>query len=250
MSTINKKILVVALGLTTIFVIAATLTMPILGITTDYSYRPTRLTFSDESGMMGNWRTEGMGLGMMGNAMGGTGCGMTGGMSMMGGPYDPDASPIGTTVAEQLAREYLTGLNDPDLEIDEIEEYSNNYYVSFKERSTGRGAVEIIIDRFYGSVNLEPQSMMWNLKYGMMRYDDERFKDMPITPQRAMDIGQTYLDLAYPGTKAGSLMAYYGYYTMMTTLNGEHYGMLSVNGYTGQVWYHTWHGMFLGEIEE
>jgi hypothetical protein len=23
--------------------------------------------------------------------------------------------------------------------------------------------------------------------------------------------------------------------------------MLSVNGYTGQVWYHTWHGSFIQE---
>jgi hypothetical protein len=250
MSTINKKILITVLGLTTIFVIAATLTMPIFGISTDYSYRPTRPTFSDESGMMANWRTGGMGFGMMGNAMGNTGCGMTEGMSMIGGPYDPDASPIGINVAEQLAKEYLADLNNQNLMVDEIEEYSNNYYVSFKERGTDRGAIEIIIDRFYGSVDLEPQSMMWNLKYGMMGYRDEGPKDMPITPERAMDIAQTYLDSAYPGTKAGSLVAYYGYYTIMTTLNGEHYGMVSVNGYTGQVWYHTWHGMFLGEIED
>jgi hypothetical protein len=252
MSAINKKVLIAVLGLTSIFVIAATLTMPIFGISTDYSYRSTRSALSDESGMMPNWRTGGIGLGMMGNMMGttmGTGCGMSGGMSMMGGPYEPDVLPIGINVAEQLAQEYLSGLNDPDLMIDEIEEYSNNYYVSFKERGTGRGAIEIIIDRFYGSINLEPQSMMWNLKYGMMGYLDEGPKDMPITPGRALDIAQTYLDSAYPGTRAGSLVAYYGYYTIMTTLNGEHYGMLSVNGYSGQVWYHTWHGMFLGETE-
>jgi hypothetical protein len=26
--------------------------------------------------------------------------------------------------------------------------------------------------------------------------------------------------------------------------------MLSVNGYSGDVWYHTWHGMFISEAEE
>lgn len=26
-------------------------------------------------------------------------------------------------------------------------------------------------------------------------------------------------------------------------------GMLSVNGYTGQVWYHTWHGTFIASSE-
>ena len=168
-------------------------------------------------------------------------------MAMMGGPYDSNLSPIGMENAEQLAQEYLASLNNPDLQIDELEEYSNNYYVSFKERSTGMGAFEIIIDRFYGTVSLEPQSMMWNLKYGMM--GGRGFSAMPVTPEMAMEIAQQYLDIAYPGTEASSIVAYYGYYTIMTTLNGEHYGMLSVNGYTGQVWYHTWHGMFLGESE-
>ncbi len=36
-----------------------------------------------------------------------------------------------------------------------------------------------------------------------------------------------------------------GYYTVHTLKNGKIYGMLGVNGYTGQVWYHTWHGDFL-----
>ncbi|MCS7235705.1 MAG: hypothetical protein RMM30_06995 [Armatimonadota bacterium] len=30
---------------------------------------------------------------------------------------------------------------------------------------------------------------------------------------------------------------------------GKVFGMLSVNAYTGQVWYHTWHGAFVGEKE-
>jgi len=29
----------------------------------------------------------------------------------------------------------------------------------------------------------------------------------------------------------------------------EVYAMLSVNSYMGQVWYHTWHGTFVQEIE-
>jgi hypothetical protein len=31
--------------------------------------------------------------------------------------------------------------------------------------------------------------------------------------------------------------------------DGKVAGMLSVNGYTGQVWYHTWHGNFISERE-
>ena len=43
--------------------------------------------------------------------------------------------------------------------------------------------------------------------------------------------------------------AFYGYYTLHILKNGQVEGMLSVNGYTGAVWYHTWHGPFLGMKE-
>jgi len=37
----------------------------------------------------------------------------------------------------------------------------------------------------------------------------------------------------------------YGSYTLHTLKNGQPEGMLSVNGYSGRVWYHTWHGDFV-----
>ena len=46
---------------------------------------------------------------------------------------------------------------------------------------------------------------------------------------------------------AGYTIAFPGYYTTDFLLDGKPAGMLSVNGYTGQVWYHTWHGQFLSE---
>jgi hypothetical protein len=36
-----------------------------------------------------------------------------------------------------------------------------------------------------------------------------------------------------------------GYYTVHILKNGKVTGMLSVNGFTGQVWYHTWHGALI-----
>ena len=41
--------------------------------------------------------------------------------------------------------------------------------------------------------------------------------------------------------------AFPGYFTLDTTLNGKTAGMLSVNATTGTVWYHGWHGTFVGE---
>lgn len=47
--------------------------------------------------------------------------------------------------------------------------------------------------------------------------------------------------------RADDEMQFPGYYTMDFLKDGKTAGMLSVNGYTGQVWYHTWHGNFIGE---
>jgi hypothetical protein len=40
-----------------------------------------------------------------------------------------------------------------------------------------------------------------------------------------------------------------GYYTVHITKAGQFTGMLSVNAYTGQVWFHTWHGTFVASSE-
>jgi len=42
---------------------------------------------------------------------------------------------------------------------------------------------------------------------------------------------------------------FYGYYTVDFTINRNTAGMLSINGYTGQVWLHTWHGTFIQETK-
>jgi hypothetical protein len=175
-------------------------------------------------GMMGPgmMRSGMMGGGMMGPGM--MGSGMMGGMPMMRGMmgyYSEVPRALSHNQAKDIANRYLAALNNPELKIDEFEEYSANFYVSLIEKRTNRGAIEIIIDRYYGSYQLE----------------------------QAMKIAQDFLDAAYPGTEADEIVAYYGYYTIMTKLKGKHYGMLSVNGYSGDVWYHTWHGMFISEVE-
>ncbi len=88
--------------------------------------------------------------------------------------------------------------------------------------------------------------MMWNGKYGMMSSYQQT--QMTVTSQQAMKIAQDFLDVVYPDTEADEIVAYYGYYTIMTELEGKHYGMLSVNGYSGDIWYHTWHSMFLSTL--
>src|SRR4030067_1546295 len=71
--------------------------------------------------------------------------------------------------AVNVAKAHLASLNNPDLAIDEVEEYTQNFYVLFYEKSTGIGAFEIIIDKYTGTIYPEMgPNMMWNTKYGMM----------------------------------------------------------------------------------
>ena len=55
-----------------------------------------------------------------------------------------------------IAEQYITGYSNLDLEIAEIMELSNHYYVQAKERSTGRYAFEFLIDRLTGRSQPDP----------------------------------------------------------------------------------------------
>jgi hypothetical protein len=71
---------------------------------------------------------------------------------------------------------------------------------------------------------------------------------MTVTPEQARQYAQTWLDANQPGTTAAEdPSTFYGYYTMDFERDGQPAGMLSVNGFTGAVWYHTWHGAFISE---
>jgi hypothetical protein len=70
--------------------------------------------------------------------------------------------------------------------------------------------------------------------------------EMPVSPERALENAQRYLDASIPGTQvADEADVFYGYYTIHVLNDSEIYGMLSVNGYDGDVWYHDWHGDFI-----
>ena len=68
---------------------------------------------------------------------------------------------------------------------------------------------------------------------------------MTVTSDQARDIAQRWLDANQSAATANSPDPFYGYYTVDFEKAGKLAGMLSVNGYSGQVWYHTWHGDFI-----
>ncbi|MFV1859224.1 MAG: hypothetical protein ACC647_07725 [Anaerolineales bacterium] len=70
--------------------------------------------------------------------------------------------------------------------------------------------------------------------------------ELPVGPQEAVEIAQRYLDAHLPGAEAeDSPDPFHGYYTLHIKQNGKVVGMLSVDGTTGQVWPHAWHGELL-----
>jgi len=169
--------------------------------------------------------------------------------------YTTNGTAITIDDAVTIAQSYVASLNNPDLAVREVEEYSLNFYVQVYEKSTGIGAFEMLIDKYTGSIYPEMgPNMMWNTKYGMHSgmmgwFTGNPTTPMTITTEQAENFAQQWLNANLPGTTVGEAEAFYGYYHVMVLSAGEGYGMLSVNGYTGQVWYHNWHGTFIHELE-
>ena len=164
----------------------------------------------------------------------------------------------GMEQARGLVEKYLSGLN-PDLGVKEIMEFSQNYYVRVQEQSTGINAFELLVDRSTGQVSPEPgPNMMWNTKYGMTIGSGMMMgrgtsypisARMSVSVQDASQYAQKWLDQNFRGAEMEEAFSFYGYYTIDFSRNGQTIGMLSVNGYNGDVWYHTWHGEFIRMVE-
>jgi len=90
---------------------------------------------------------------------------------------------------------------------------------------------------------------MFNGFRGMMGFQRTASSPMIVNVDQAKAEAQQFLSANYAGTTVGDATAFNGYYTIEVLQNGNIYGMLSVNGYGGQVWFHTWHGTFIQETE-
>ncbi len=228
--------------------------------------------FTNQSySMMGNSQNMMGSNGMMGN-----GYNMMGGNGMMGGYANGSATnttPLTIDQAKQAVESYLKGLNNSDLELKEIMIFDNNAYARITEKGTGIGAMELLVDPSNLSVFPEfGPNMMWNLKYGHMSGNGMMgsggmmggrgmmggnntnpgsvSSNMTVTPEQALQAAQQYLDQQYPGyNTADDADPFYGYYTIDILKDGQPTGMLSINGFSGQVFLHTWHGTFIEMFE-
>ena len=140
----------------------------------------------------------------------------------------------------------------------------SEYYFSIMEEDTGMGAMELLVNQYTGDVYPEyGPNMMWNLKYGMhnnsgygmMRgsgmmsrsssyYSYATFDGNEISNSDAQKIAAEFVYKNFSNEYVVSEKGheFYGYYTFHIEDNDETIGMLSVNGFTGEVWYHSWHG--------
>jgi hypothetical protein len=196
---------------------------------------------------------------------------------------EPDANSndtlelISFDEAEGAIRSYLTNFAVGTLGIKEIMIFDNQAYARIIEEDSGIGAFELIVDPVTQFVyHAQGPSLLWNLQYGYMRgggidssvlsgplinvtenfleeagtsinNDYEDGVEMPINAEEAIRIADEYLSRFNNGISIEEqAFPFYGYYTIHTLKNGDLSGMLSVNGYTGQVFLHTWHGEFVG----
>ena len=193
---------------------------------------------------------------------GGPGGMMGSGGGMMGGGWgnynnynNPQAKAVTIDQAADAARGYISGYGG-NLTLTEVMSFAENYYAEVAEKDTGIHAMELLIDKYSGRVSPEPgPNMMWNTKYSPMGGMMDNYgggpptANMPVSADQAKTIAQQYLDTNLAGLTVAEADTFYGYYTLHTLRNGQIEGMLSVNGYNGAVWYHSWHGSFL-EMKE
>ncbi len=177
-----------------------------------------------------------------GGMMGGPGMGMGGpGMSGMMGIYPPTARPIAEDEAKRRFEDFAARVA-PGAKVKDVMAFSQNYYAQIVDEQ-GRGLAEVLVDRYSGVVFPEPgPNMMWR---GASRYLGTRPRyDLEAAKGLALEFLKGYL----PGSRIYEEQAFDGYYTF--DFGRERIeGMLSVNAYSGEVWVHTWHGVFLGERE-
>ncbi len=226
------------------------------------------------------------GPGMMNSGRGGYGMmngnsGYSMGPGMMNGnswnnETNTNAIPLTVDQARAAAETYIQSLNAQGLETSEVMIFDNNAYVVVNESETGLGAFELLVDP--ASQVAYPEygpNMMWNIKYGGLGHSSMMGNggmmggnnmmngwnyeatpsanvsaEMTVTSEQAIQYAQQYLDTNYAGaTAATDPMHFYGYYTLDFEKDGKVVGMLSVNGYNGQIFLHTWHGTFIEEGE-
>ncbi|HVA92096.1 MAG TPA: hypothetical protein VNL71_19895 [Chloroflexota bacterium] len=152
--------------------------------------------------------------------------------------------PGGTTLTLTRARRHVQRF---------IDQFGNPHS-QLKDTSTGHGAFETLVNKVTGATYFEyGPARTWNTtyrpmysQYGMMGAW-QAGSPMTVSAAHAKQLAQRWLTQHQPGTMAQTPDQndqFPGYYSLHILKGGKITGMLSVNGYSGQAWYHAWHGAF------
>ncbi len=191
--------------------------------------------------------------------------------------YGPWAVQQGTptVTADQAvarARQYLGQYANPDLAAVELIEFPTVFYVVVQERSTGKGAFALLVNRVNGNVSPEMgPPMMWNVKYpgsgpgsmgsGMMgqgfgpRPGVRPIQAAPGTPPQVAPLDeakaraalQAWATQTFPGAGIGKALEFPGFFTYRLVRDGKPFALVSVTAYGGQVWYAWQYGAIVRE---
>ncbi len=218
------------------------------------------------------------------NAQGMTGGMMGGGMGMMN-TYAASSRPISQDEARRRAEGFAARYGQ-GVKIRDFMMFTDNFYVQVVNAKSGAGLGELLVDRYTGVVQPEyGPNMIWNSRFGMgsgmmgsgmmgsgngqqnqtgmmgdqnqqsqgMMGSGPNSSNQVAQPVRynlasAQKLAATFVTAYLPTGKVLEGFAFPGYYTFDFGRKAIE-GMLSVNAYTGEVWVHGWHGLFLGEIK-
>ena len=161
--------------------------------------------------------------------------------------------PFTLQQAQTNFEHYLEDSRYQGLELAEVMEFEHNFYAIVIDTQTGIGAMELLADKNFGAVSPEMgPNMMWNAngtRSGMTGRTTTPTTNR-LSETDAVLSAQSWLETNQPGLQANEHAdPFSGYYTIHTLRDGQIEGMLSVHGESGQVWYHSWHGDYVGMLD-
>lgn len=164
---------------------------------------------------------------------------------------------------EEMVKDYLRDLNDSNIQVEEIIEFANDFYVRFSEKDTGINAFAALVNPYTGRMYAGHHAdKYWNTKYKGESYRVSRSErevidwpsgPMTITEEQAWSSAQRSIlgtgSGSIPDGELGSVESFYGYYTISILRQGNVVGLVNVNGYTGAVCYEACHGSLIDRVE-
>ncbi|HVJ47695.1 PepSY domain-containing protein [Desulfitobacterium sp.] len=209
-------------------------------------------------GMMGSLGSSNGAPGYSGYGGGCGGANNGSGYGMMGGGYNAASLGVNLTNGQvttddqalAIAKAYVQVLNQ-DLSIDEIHEFNDSYEVELNESKTDNKAFEFLIYKNGGYISSEMgPNVMWNTQYGHMNGGNSGNPGNPtVTAEQATKTAQDFVNQQMGiGYSIEQPEVAPGYYEFMILKEGKDYAELDINGYTGQVWFESWHGPIIKSI--